>query len=415
MPIAAITGLDVQKVITQCAQYIGILMTTALGIYALKRETVIKAKDPSQSNMFTDAGRQYLRSLIGLTVFTIAISIWGEIVDGKLNDRAKLEGDKRFQTELASANEGLIDSLTPKIQEQKNAIDKGITTLNKGIQDASTNLNTSLQSSSKQVEARLLETTDKVLTANDRLDFVRVRFGPEDLLKDDDRVSFVEDESKLGTRFHSVDVLTRSDECGGECRSGRILWHNYSGSRHLVRYIGRDDVSIDWKLRFRAFDVAVLLRHLTIGKPALYGGSLSFSQSDILDYVGVLGYIRNHSIPGVKDFRELDLYPLIPYDSAYSPFLSLEPFERSARVVRKDLEPMELRSETFFKKGAMGEKVKKRASHEPFRIEIDIKVENTRDEAHLVYEAMPILTRDVPFSDEVEELIVEYKLTLVKE
>jgi len=108
---------DSLKFYAQVLKYTLVGLTTFVSIYSLTKDTVEKSTEPRQRNRFTDAGVNYLFSLILLAMLTVAASYLDDVADRRLKAAAERSGNEQFKESLKSAN----SELSSRLQEQVSA------------------------------------------------------------------------------------------------------------------------------------------------------------------------------------------------------------------------------------------------------------------------------------------------------
>jgi hypothetical protein len=141
------------KILTYC----GILLTTALSIYSLRLETVIKSKNPLKPHKFTSAGRRYLAALLLSAILTIAASWIENYADGKLSDEANEKLQRGVQQELQKELGGQLTQFDQALADKQREVKNSLGGLSKSIQDATSELQKSVDSTTQTIQLNNLE------------------------------------------------------------------------------------------------------------------------------------------------------------------------------------------------------------------------------------------------------------------
>lgn len=139
------TGVDlsierIQQIgkITKGLTYCGILFTTALSVYTLRLQTIIKSDNPLEPNRFTPAGRKYLTLLLASTLFTISVSSLQNWSDSRINQYHDDLLRQGLAEELKNQTGNLLGVFNQQLQQETNSLASRFQDVAQGL-DATTN------------------------------------------------------------------------------------------------------------------------------------------------------------------------------------------------------------------------------------------------------------------------------------
>jgi hypothetical protein len=417
---AAQPDLYWQSVITRSLGYAGVVMTTALSVYSLRRDTVIKDGNPLTPHSLTPAGEKYKWCLIGLALFTIGTAIWSQFVESKIKNLAEDCGDRKLREQLVKASEDVVDKLNPMIKGQGDAINKNVISLNEALSKAA----------------------ERLVIANDDLTFLNVRFGPRALLgrKYAHPNSYPSDDaSEVGKKFRAIDdyanMCTRQCEETANTQSGPLLddehfarrdeiraecvykkcsfyqeaYDNYYGSRDFADALANASF-IDLEQHFRDFDVEISLNHCPpLGNPVRDKNSFHLNDKEPISARLVCGLITRRSIVGKEGSPQTWPLHLIPRGEYLerSPLLTFWPLGQKIQAKRRDTDLLKLSAFICADRPA------DLAALE--RIAFDVEVEQGKGRAVLTsaYDAVPGPPR--PYKGSPNCAAISYKLTATDE
>lgn len=113
---------------------VGILITTGLSIYTLRKKTVIESSNPLvEPNQFTPAGRKYLKLLIVSTLLTIGVSILQNWSDDRLQKDAQTKLLDAMVRDLNGQTDDLLNKFDKKLNDETTSLKQNFDGLDHAI------------------------------------------------------------------------------------------------------------------------------------------------------------------------------------------------------------------------------------------------------------------------------------------
>lgn len=123
------------KTLTQILKYVGLVLTSAISLHSLSRETYDKA-----TKRLTMAGKRHAILLLVSGFMALVGSILEDRADNALKKIASDEGDKRFQQRLQDANDALVNDIQPQfdalLANQQAAMEESTNEINRATSKA---------------------------------------------------------------------------------------------------------------------------------------------------------------------------------------------------------------------------------------------------------------------------------------
>lgn len=399
-------SLETQKIFSQALKYTGILLTTALGVYSLSRKTVIESSNPLQPNSFTRAGKRYLRGLIILTVFTSAVAIWDDHIDGKLKEEASAKGS-------ATIIQGVVGTIEPDIERQKQELGqsledqkKAITRTTKELRDniagVTHSLDKAIDGSSRRLESRLSDAVDNLSSANDPLEYVRIKFMPHRMREDEDELrAWIPDlniaeqggfmsNHPAESRLKIISEHTHDDVCpSNKCKFYMTHYKNYIYGRPFAAHFDGAFGQVQWVITFRGLIVRIELTTCTVGNPVVYTKDrLVVDEADFIPYrcLNVIavnqGFHGMASDGGDNDVTELQLERELPG-------LSFNPLSTEASAVNADFDIRKVDVTVCSALEDMTKRYMASKLQEPFDLVVEKRRKNASFGTRLSFRAVP--------------------------
>src|SRR6266850_5401055 len=103
----AVVSLETQKLVVQVLKYLGLVIATIISIYSLIRDSLNKEQKRETRHRLL-----WLMSLAGL--LTLGTAIWENVLDDRLNEKAKREGDEKANARLKESTDLVLDNMKTK-------------------------------------------------------------------------------------------------------------------------------------------------------------------------------------------------------------------------------------------------------------------------------------------------------------